>query len=226
MRTVEKYCFYCGRPAQSKDHTPSKNLLEKPYPDNLLTIPACFKCNRSYSKDEEYFLNVLVEISTNPTLLLKKSQGGSIYKARKRSAGLRKKIQDSFIQGEDGLIYFKSDSDRIKRVIEKNAFGLYFHKYKRLAKQNSFNCVGFYPFNIQEKRPAELFMLGYTERFLPKKWTTIQSDVFSYIVVRNWTNNKLTMVFHIHNAVWCIIEIPYPHNKRKIKSDIGQKGLF
>jgi hypothetical protein len=215
------YCFYCGGKKQSMDHTPSKNLLEKPYPDNLLTIPSCKKCNGSFSEDEEYFLNVLVEISTNPKLLSKKSEGGKIYKARERSKGLRKLIQDSLVQGDDGMIYFNSDTNRIKRVIEKNAFGLYFHKYKRLAKLDSFNCSGFYPFNVRETRPAKIFMLTYTERFRLKKWITIQDDVFSYIVVRDWArNNRLSMIFHIHNTAWCIIEIPFPYSKKQIRFDI------
>lgn len=220
-KSINKYCFYCGSKKQSMDHTPSKSLLEKPYPNNLLTIPSCFKCNNSFSEDEEYFLNVLAEISTNPTLLSKKEEGGTIYKARERSNKLSKRIQDSLIQGEDGLIYFKNDFDNIKKVIEKNAFGIYFHKYKRLAKLDSFNCTGFYPFNVQETRPAKIFLLTYSERFRLKKWTTIQNDVFSYIVVRDWArNNRLTMIFHIHNTAWCIIEIPFPHSKSRMKFDI------
>lgn len=48
-------CLYCGESSKTKDHVPSKNLLEKPYPKNLMTIPACDNCNKSYSLDEEYF---------------------------------------------------------------------------------------------------------------------------------------------------------------------------
>jgi hypothetical protein len=208
----ERECLFCRQKAQSKDHIPSKNLLEKPYPKNLLTIPACIKCNQSFSEDEEYFLNVLVEISTNPTLLAKKDFNGNVFRARERSENLKKLISDSLIQADDGKIYFKQDTNKIKRVIEKNAFGLYFHKYKKMAKLSSFNCTGFYPYNVNETRPAEIFLLTYKANFQPKKWTTIQNNVFSYIVVRDWRNNKLTMIFNIHNTVCCIIEIPYPRS--------------
>lgn len=215
MTRIEKICLFCGGKADSKDHIPSKNLIEKPYPNNLLTISSCIKCNKSFSLDEEYFLNVLVEISNNPTLLAKKESNGSVYKARERSSGLRDRIQNSLIVGDDGRIYFKSESDRIKRVIEKNAFGLYFHKYKKLSKLSSFNCTGFFPFSIEETRPAAIFMLTYSEKFLLKKWTTIQENVFSYIVVRDWRRgNKLTMIFHIHNTVWCVVELPYPTSNK------------
>jgi hypothetical protein len=71
-KVIVTTCLFCGEIADTKDHIPSKKLLEKPYPNNLLTIPSCDKCNKSFSLDEEYFLNVLVEISNNPTLLAKK----------------------------------------------------------------------------------------------------------------------------------------------------------
>lgn len=221
-------CFYCNSTANTKDHTPSKNLLEKPYPNNLLTIPSCVECNNSFSLDEEYFLNVLVEISTNPTLLAKKEVEGNVSKARSRSKGLRERIENSLIQSDNGRIYFRSENDRIKRVVEKNALGLYFHKYNKKAKLSSFNCVGFYPYNVEETRPPEIFLLTYTEKFQPKKWTTIQHNVFSYIVVRDWRReNKLSMIFHIHKSVWCIIEIPFPRSPRSRKSlNLDQATLF
>ena len=55
-------CIYCGKPATTREHTPSKAFLLEPYPENLPTIPACFECNNGYSEDENYvscFLDVL-----------------------------------------------------------------------------------------------------------------------------------------------------------------------
>lgn len=50
------FCPYCGRTTEprSRDHVPSKVLLDKPYPPELPIIYPCRKCNSSYSKDEEY----------------------------------------------------------------------------------------------------------------------------------------------------------------------------
>jgi len=210
-------CSFCNDDATTKDHTPSRNWLEKPYPDNLFTIPACLKCNRSFSLDEEYFLNVLVEISTSRNLISKKEEGGNVFKAREYSPGLKMKIENSLIKAENGKVYFKSEYNRIKRVIEKNALGLYFRKYNKIPNLSLFNCTGFYPFTVVDLRPDEVFLLTYSEKFIQKKWTTIQKDVFSYIVVRDWRRgNQLTMIFHIHNSVWCVVEIPNP---RSIKDE-------
>lgn len=225
------FCLFCGNKADSKDHIPSKNLLEKPYPLNLLTIDSCVKCNQSFSLDEEYFLNVLTEISTNPALLIKKEAGGNIYKARERSSKLKERIKRSLITEADGRIYFKPEYERLKRVIEKNAAGLYFHKYNLVKPLSSFNCIGIYPFSVDERRPSDVFLLTFSERFRPKRWTTIQKDVFSFIVVRDWRrNNALTMIFHIHDTVWCVVGIPHPLsrnlNKRSIHNQLNLSGHF
>lgn len=215
-----KYCSYCGDLADSKDHIPSRNLLEKPYPDNLFTIYACKKCNQSFSLDEELFLHSLAEISDSPNLLARKLPGGNIYKARERSKKLKERINESLIKDENGLVYFIPEWERISKVIEKNAFGLYFHRYKKIANLSSFKCIGFYPFNPMhrlEGEPAEIFLLTYSEKFIPKKWTSIQKNVFSYIVVRDWRrNNKLIMIFKVHNSVWCLVEIPSPSRYIKL----------
>lgn len=215
-------CLYCKKVATTKDHVPSKNLLEKPYPNNLMTINACLDCNRSFSLDEEYFLNVLTILSESPTLKARTELGGSIYKSRLRSDKLYNRLLNSLVNGEDGRTYFRPETERLRKIIEKYAFGLYYWKYKKVAPLNLFKCVGFYPFHAEETRPSEIIMLTHNERFQIKKWTHIQEDVFSYIVVRDWRrDNKLTMIFHIHNTAWAVIEIPYP--RRMITSKIQLK---
>lgn len=79
------------------------------------------------------------------------------------------KIEESYFQDERGKIYFKAENDRIKKVIEKNALGLFYHRYKKRANIKEFNCTGFYPFENKETRPAEIFMLTYSENFRIKK---------------------------------------------------------
>jgi hypothetical protein len=51
----ERPCIYCGRVTDpTDDHVPPKLLLERPYPPNLLTVPACLRCNRGFARDDEY----------------------------------------------------------------------------------------------------------------------------------------------------------------------------
>ena len=51
---LNNYCAYCGGPAETEDHVPSRCFLDKPYPQDLPVIPCCHKCNYEFSKDEEY----------------------------------------------------------------------------------------------------------------------------------------------------------------------------
>jgi 5-methylcytosine-specific restriction endonuclease McrA len=54
----QKSCAYCHATDDlTDDHIPPQNLFPKPRPSNLnlITVPACRKCNGSASKDDEYF---------------------------------------------------------------------------------------------------------------------------------------------------------------------------
>ena len=53
-------CAYCGKTTQTRDHVPSRILLDEPFPENLPIVPACLPCNNKASSDEEY-LACLVE---------------------------------------------------------------------------------------------------------------------------------------------------------------------
>lgn len=54
------WCVYCGGPGETRDHVPSRVLLDEPYPLELPVVPACAACNRAFSRDEAY-LACLIE---------------------------------------------------------------------------------------------------------------------------------------------------------------------
>ena len=66
---LEGYCAYCGDITNTRDHVPSKILLDEPYPENLPVVPACSKCNQGFSLDEEYLaclIECIIVGSTKP----------------------------------------------------------------------------------------------------------------------------------------------------------------
>ena len=72
QRTLN-FCALCsvGYP-ETRDHCPSKILIDEPYPENLPVVPVCKKCNVSISADEEYFacfVSCVIAGSTNPDLI-------------------------------------------------------------------------------------------------------------------------------------------------------------
>lgn len=63
-RNSNMYCVYCGDRADTREHCPSRAFLNKPYPTDLPTVPACKKCNNGFSADEQYtraYINYLHE---------------------------------------------------------------------------------------------------------------------------------------------------------------------
>jgi 5-methylcytosine-specific restriction endonuclease McrA len=56
MKRDRSLCIYCGAAEDlTVDHVPPKNLFPKPRPSDLITVPACRTCNKSYERDDDYF---------------------------------------------------------------------------------------------------------------------------------------------------------------------------
>lgn len=59
-------CFWCGESApSSRDHVFPRNLFPEPMPADVtpITVPACERHNRAFSRDEEYFRDFVVGAS-------------------------------------------------------------------------------------------------------------------------------------------------------------------
>jgi len=115
-------CIHCNTGfEETRDHIPSKILLDPPYPVNLPVVPACFACNNSFAPDEEY-LACLIECaiagSTDPNQI----QRPRVAHILRRSPALRSQIESakSII---DGQIYFTAEEERVNAVILKLARG-------------------------------------------------------------------------------------------------------
>ena len=51
-------CAYWGETKPlTVDHVPPKLMLEEPYPDNLVTVPACLDCNKRFQKNQRVHAN-------------------------------------------------------------------------------------------------------------------------------------------------------------------------
>jgi hypothetical protein len=48
-------CVYCGREGPiTDDHAPPRSFYPDPPPKNLITVPCCEACNKSFAKDDDY----------------------------------------------------------------------------------------------------------------------------------------------------------------------------
>ncbi len=124
MRQLESYaderltaaCIYCGRATQTRDHVPSRVLLNEPYPNNLPVVPACNECNRGYSLDEEYFA-CLVECARTGSV--QAAQRRKIIRILSECPALAEKLSRARSIHENGSISFFAEQQRIKNVALK-----------------------------------------------------------------------------------------------------------
>lgn len=114
-------CIYCGAIADTRDHVPSKILLDKPYPENLPVVGACRNCNSGFSKDEQYlvcFVESALAGLTDPD----KIKTESVARAMRRAPALRARIEKAKTS-IDGGTYFRAEEGRLKNVALKLARG-------------------------------------------------------------------------------------------------------
>ena len=134
-------CVYCiDREATERDHVPPKSLFPKPAPANLITVPACSKCNRGLSKDEEYFRTIVSQLAqTDKHPASKRLLKEKILKGLERRPKLASKIQSTVVpvdltyQGNrvTTVAAFNIDNPSFDAVMTKILKGLVYHETAR-----------------------------------------------------------------------------------------------
>lgn len=125
-------CIYCGGAAETRDHVPSRIILDYPFPENLPVVGACKRCNHSFSKDEQYFVCFLQSVldgTTNP----KEIKRPSIARAMERSPALRARIEATKVLNQGRFIFYPEE-ERIKNVMLKLARGHAAFELSQLCK--------------------------------------------------------------------------------------------
>uniref|UniRef100_UPI00403A296E hypothetical protein n=2 Tax=unclassified Variovorax TaxID=663243 RepID=UPI00403A296E len=115
-------CVYCGTRPGTRDHCPSKVLLDEPYPNNLPVVEACLACNRSFSLDEQYvacFLECVMCGSTDPNDVRRKK----IQRILSETPSLASEIQSTMTLDEKGDKLWYPDMTRVRKVVLKFARG-------------------------------------------------------------------------------------------------------
>jgi hypothetical protein len=113
-------CVHCGSPTQTRDHVPSRILLDEPYPENLPVVPACADCNVGFSLDEEYFACIVECVLTGSVNAVERPKVRRILQQKPR---LAEKLSQARAVAEDGTITFAVEQERVKNVILKLARG-------------------------------------------------------------------------------------------------------
>ena len=114
-------CTYCGGENETRDHVPSRVLLDEPFPYDLPVVGACFNCNNGFSSDEEY-VACLIECATVGSTDPDKVTRPKVARILREKLGLRRLIEASHRE-EDGGHLWVPDAPRVRTVIRKLGLG-------------------------------------------------------------------------------------------------------
>ena len=115
-------CSFCGRQASTKDHVPSKALLDEPFPNNLSTADSCENCNNDFSEAEEYF-SCLIECIIQGTTKPKDQFRGKVSKTLIKKPSIASKIEEGKRVDENDGIVWDPDWNLVRKVVLKHARG-------------------------------------------------------------------------------------------------------
>ena len=193
-------CSYCGETAtETRDHVPSKILLDDPFPENLPVVPCCTKCNQAFSSDEEYFA-CSIESILRGTTDIEKLHRQKIKSVFEKRPALQLRIENSFIL-QDGQLHFKFEQDRFIKVATKLAKG--HAKYEISEPQfDDPTSISMKPLTLMTAKEIDDFFTSYHLNKLPEvgsqalqnlligdnntvhsHWTTVQGDNYKYTVI-------------------------------------------
>ena len=128
LQLPEDVCIHCREVVNpeeiTREHVPSKCLLRKPYPENLIVVKVCRKCNASFSRDEEYLSALLAAVLSGSTDPAKQKTPRDSRRFTEQPA-LRARIDKSTIAtrtlfGETETV-FMPELERVENVVLKNA---------------------------------------------------------------------------------------------------------
>ena len=148
------FCAYCGGSTETKDHVPSKVLLDEPYPTNLPVVPACGICNRGFSPDEEY-LACLIECTLAGSAEPSDVPRAKVKRILERTPALAPRLSQARCVDHTGTS-FQIESERVREVVLKLARG---HAAFELnePQMDHPSQIGFVPLDLMTAEARESF---------------------------------------------------------------------
>ena len=130
-----KVCAYCGVPVGrmgEREHVVPRCLYPEGEPSNgvqRLTVPACSRCNRSFSDDEAHFRIVLLAAGEHNRAGKQVFYGKALRSfdevdGPRRIQDLVERLEPVTIEGQDRWMIYTGKDERVQRVLRKIVRGL------------------------------------------------------------------------------------------------------
>ncbi|SRR5258706_5021968 len=209
-------CVYCGEvKAVAKEHVVPKCLFIKPYPPNLISVPACDDCNNAKSLDDDFLRDFLVcdnFVSQSPVaqqifqqkMLSSQRKGSSLIA---REAILKGRLESLYTKGGIYIGDFHSFSvneQRLNKIFETLVRGLYYDAHKkRFPDGYQIELTRHFPWEFKDVF-TELSKLHLNKRVLGNvfgcAFTTAQEDPFTTAWIFWFYERIMFSVFTSHPA--------------------------
>jgi hypothetical protein len=137
---IREECAYCGGGDRiTRDHIPPKGLFPTPRTGDLVTVPACYSCNKSFELDDQYFVTSIGLRDGVRRTREGKQFVGKVMRSLQRPAAAKfagmiaSQIQFAEIAAPHlnlppGTQGFVMDAVRLRRTAERIAKGLLFNQ--------------------------------------------------------------------------------------------------
>ena len=130
-------CVYCGTQPDTRDHVPSKVLLDEPVPPELPVVGACRRCNDSFSLDEQYlacFLDCVICGDAEAS----GARRPNVKRILEEKPTLQSRIEGARKRDKADNLLWEAEADRVRNVILKLARGhAAYELYPKLEKPNT-----------------------------------------------------------------------------------------
>lgn len=176
-------CAYCGGQPDTRDHVPSKALLDEPYPPQLPVVDACKDCNTGFSLDEQYlscFLECVIRGTVEPSGLQRTNvkriltENPALQERIRSSHALQPRIPLSQEFDELADSVWKPETDRVHKVVEKLARGhAAYELYPRLEEPIQLAFLPLPMLSDQQRAALEDIASGQ-----PAPWPELGSRAF------------------------------------------------
>jgi hypothetical protein len=202
-------CSYCGADPDTRDHVPSRVLLDEPYPTNLQVVDACGSCNCNFSQDEEYAACLIecVICGTTEANALRRQKVRRILSQRPLLAA---RIRESCTEDAHGNLLWSVD--RVRNVVLKLArghlaFGLnVFHfetptvlEFRPVAAMTQEQLIAFEPLPESENSlypeiGSRAFNSMFKSNIEWRDWREVQPGRYRYRVEQSPGGDKVQIV--------------------------------
>lgn len=235
-------CYWCGKAATSREHVPPKCLFpeekdvkeiyERSFRNNLITVPSCEEHNLGKSQEDEYLMVCLSSrVGNNGVAYVHSATKGT--RARRRKPTIVKVVSEGIVElggSEYPVQWVSIDNTRLVRSFESIARALYFHEQKKVfvGQCTIVSRIFSHPseHNWSEFNARACQLIEKEQPHWEQEIKGHNTDVFTYQFspVDGFKTQTLCLTFYKATKVYVILSALSQEEKEQVKPKLAFAG--